>query len=106
MKGRDNAMRRTSTLLAAIAALSLALAPGFADARAGGGGSFGSRGGMTFSAPPRHAHRALFGAADAAEPDAEHPLARYRRRAAGLGQRRGDRRLDRALHPTEPFVIG
>jgi predicted lipid-binding transport protein (Tim44 family) len=52
MKGRDNAMRRTSTLLAAIAALSLALAPGFADARAGGGGSFGSRGGMTFSAPP------------------------------------------------------
>ena len=45
-------MRRTSTLLAAIAALSLALAPGFADARAGGGGSFGSRGGMTFSAPP------------------------------------------------------
>jgi predicted lipid-binding transport protein (Tim44 family) len=52
MKGRDNAMRRTSTVLAAIAALSLALAPGFADARAGGGGSFGSRGGMTFSAPP------------------------------------------------------
>ena len=45
-------MRRTSTVLAAIAALSLALAPGFADARAGGGGSFGSRGGMTFSAPP------------------------------------------------------
>jgi len=45
-------MRRTSFLLAAIAALSLALAPGLADARAGGGSSFGSRGSMTFSAPP------------------------------------------------------
>jgi len=45
-------MRRTSFLLAAVAALSLALAPGLADARAGGGGSFGSRGSMTFSAPP------------------------------------------------------
>ena len=45
-------MRRTSTLLAAIAALSLALAPGFADARAGGGGSFGRRRGRTFAAPP------------------------------------------------------
>jgi predicted lipid-binding transport protein (Tim44 family) len=45
-------MRRTSILLAAIAALSLALAPGLADARAGFGGSMGSRGSMTFSAPP------------------------------------------------------
>lgn len=45
-------MRRTPFLLAALAALSLALAPGLADARAGGGGSFGSRGSMTFSAPP------------------------------------------------------
>jgi len=45
-------MRRTSRLLAAIAALSLALAPGLADARAGGGSSFGSRGSMTWSAPP------------------------------------------------------
>jgi len=45
-------MRRTPRLLAAIAALSLALAPGLADARAGGGGSFGSRGSMTWSAPP------------------------------------------------------
>jgi predicted lipid-binding transport protein (Tim44 family) len=45
-------MRRTSSLLAAIAALSLALAPGLADARAGFGGSMGSRGSMTFSAPP------------------------------------------------------
>ena len=45
-------MRRTSTLLAAVAALSLALTPGLADARAGGGSSFGSRGGMTWSAPP------------------------------------------------------
>ena len=45
-------MRRTSSLLAAVAALALALAPGLADARAGGGGSFGSRGSMTWSAPP------------------------------------------------------
>jgi predicted lipid-binding transport protein (Tim44 family) len=45
-------MRRTSFVLAAGAALALALAPGLADARAGGGGSFGSRGSMTWSAPP------------------------------------------------------
>jgi predicted lipid-binding transport protein (Tim44 family) len=45
-------MRRTSLVLAACAALALALAPGMADARAGSGGSFGSRGGMTWSAPP------------------------------------------------------
>jgi predicted lipid-binding transport protein (Tim44 family) len=45
-------MRRTSTALAAFAALALALAPGLAEARAGGGSSFGSRGGMTWSAPP------------------------------------------------------
>ncbi len=45
-------MRRVSFLVAAIAALGLALAPGLADARAGFGGSFGSRGGMTWSAPP------------------------------------------------------
>jgi predicted lipid-binding transport protein (Tim44 family) len=43
---------RTSALLAAIAATSLALAPALADARAGAGGSFGSRGGYTYSAPP------------------------------------------------------
>ena len=45
-------MRRTSSLVAACAALALALAPGLAEARAGGGGSFGSRGSMTWSAPP------------------------------------------------------
>jgi len=39
-------------MFAAIAALSLALAPGLADARAGFGRSFGSRSGMTWSAPP------------------------------------------------------
>jgi predicted lipid-binding transport protein (Tim44 family) len=39
-------------MLAVFAALSLALAPGLADARAGGGSSFGSRGSMTWSAPP------------------------------------------------------
>jgi predicted lipid-binding transport protein (Tim44 family) len=43
-------MRRTSFAVAACAAL--ALAPGLADARAGSGGSFGSRGSMTWSAPP------------------------------------------------------
>ncbi len=45
-------MSRRFGLLAAVVALSLALAPGIADARAGGGGSFGSRGGFTYSAPP------------------------------------------------------
>lgn len=45
-------MRRTQFLLAAFAALSLLLAPGLADARAGSGSSFGSRGSMTYSAPP------------------------------------------------------
>ena len=45
-------MRRTSFVLAAFAALALSLAPGLADARAGGGGSMGSRGGRTWSAPP------------------------------------------------------
>lgn len=45
-------MRRTSLFLAAIAALAFALTPGLADARAGGGGSFGSRGSRTWSAPP------------------------------------------------------
>ena len=45
-------MRRTSTLIAAVAALALALSPGLAQARLGSGGSFGSRGSMTWSAPP------------------------------------------------------
>src|SRR4051794_3306992 len=45
-------MRRTSLGLAAVSALALALAPGLADARAGGGSSYGSRGSMTWSSPP------------------------------------------------------
>src|SRR5689334_16687682 len=45
-------MRRTSLGLAAVSAFALALAPGLADARAGFGGSMGSRGSMTWSAPP------------------------------------------------------
>lgn len=45
-------MRRVPAVLAAVAALSLALTPGPADARAGAGRSFGSRGGYTYSAPP------------------------------------------------------
>jgi predicted lipid-binding transport protein (Tim44 family) len=45
-------MRRASVFLAAIAALALLLTPGLADARAGSGGSFGSRGSRTWSAPP------------------------------------------------------
>src|SRR4051794_23474012 len=45
-------MRRTSALIAGSAALALALAPGLAEARAGGGSSSGSRGSMTYSAPP------------------------------------------------------
>ncbi len=43
---------RGSRLFAAIAVIGLLLAPAIADARLGGGGSMGSRGGMTFSAPP------------------------------------------------------
>jgi len=43
-------MARCCLLMVIVAAL--ALAPGFAEARAGSGGSFGSRGGMTWSAPP------------------------------------------------------
>jgi len=45
-------MRRSSTVLTAIAVAALALAPSFADARAGSGSSMGSRGGRTYSAPP------------------------------------------------------
>ena len=45
-------MRRTGFLAAALLAACLALAPGLAMARAGSGGSFGSRGGFTYSAPP------------------------------------------------------
>lgn len=45
-------MRRSNSFLAAIVTLALALAPGVAMAKAGGGFSFGSRGARTFSAPP------------------------------------------------------
>lgn len=44
-------MRRTSLMLAGFAALALALAPGLANARAGRGSSFGSRGSRTWVAP-------------------------------------------------------
>lgn len=43
---------RRPTFLAAIAALALVLTPTLADAAAGRGGSMGSRGSRTFSAPP------------------------------------------------------
>jgi predicted lipid-binding transport protein (Tim44 family) len=49
---KRNQMRRTPALIAGIAALTLALSPGLAEARAGSGSSFGSRGSMTYSAPP------------------------------------------------------
>ncbi len=52
LKQERGPLRRASLMFAAIAALCLALAPGLADARAGFGRSFGSRGGMTWSAPP------------------------------------------------------
>ncbi len=45
-------MTRLRFPLAAALALAVALAPGLALARVGGGGSMGSRGGFTFSAPP------------------------------------------------------
>ena len=45
-------MRRTSLVFATILAVTLALAPGLAFARAGSSSSFGSRGTRTYSAPP------------------------------------------------------
>ena len=45
-------MRSRLPALALIAALALVLTPGLADARAGAGSSFGSRGSQTWSAPP------------------------------------------------------
>lgn len=45
-------MSRTRFLIAALAAGAIALAPSLGFARAGGGASMGSRGGMTFSPPP------------------------------------------------------
>ena len=50
--GQRNTMRRTRLMLAIFAALSLALAPGLAEARLGGGGSVGSRGSQTYTPPP------------------------------------------------------
>lgn len=47
-----NPMYRWFRLLAAVVVLGLLLAPGLAEARAGMGSSFGSRGSMTWSAPP------------------------------------------------------
>ncbi len=49
---KRSVLRRTSFLLAGLSALALVLAPTLAEARAGGGSSFGSRGSMTWSAPP------------------------------------------------------
>jgi predicted lipid-binding transport protein (Tim44 family) len=45
-------MRSSRTIVALVAALLMAVAPGLALARAGSGASMGSRGGMTYSAPP------------------------------------------------------
>ncbi len=45
-------MSRSTSLVAALAVAALTLAPSLADARAGGGMSFGSRGARTYSAPP------------------------------------------------------
>jgi predicted lipid-binding transport protein (Tim44 family) len=45
-------MRRPAFLLTAMAALALVLTPVLAEARPGGGGSSGSRGSRTYSAPP------------------------------------------------------
>lgn len=49
---KRNVMHRSSVLLGAFVALAVAFSPGVSDARLGGGSSFGSRGGMTWSAPP------------------------------------------------------
>ncbi len=45
-------MRRTSVVIAAVIAVSLALAPGLGFARAGASSSMGSRGSQTFAPPP------------------------------------------------------
>ena len=45
-------MSRSTSLVAALAVAALTLAPSLADARAGGGSSFGSRGSRTYSTPP------------------------------------------------------
>ena len=45
-------MRRSRSFVAALAVAALVLAPSFADARAGFGGSMGSRGSRSYSAPP------------------------------------------------------
>jgi predicted lipid-binding transport protein (Tim44 family) len=45
-------MRRKASILAAFAVVALALAPGLAEARRGGGFSSGSRGARTYQAPP------------------------------------------------------
>jgi predicted lipid-binding transport protein (Tim44 family) len=45
-------MPRLRVSLAAVLAIAIALAPGLALARVGGGSSMGSRGGFTYSAPP------------------------------------------------------
>ncbi len=45
-------MKRSKTLITGVCAAALMLAPGLAMARAGNGSSMGSRGGMTYSAPP------------------------------------------------------
>ena len=55
-------VRLPTQFLALALAAAVVMAPGFALARAGGGGSFGSRGSMTFSAPPS-TNTAPFGAA-------------------------------------------
>jgi predicted lipid-binding transport protein (Tim44 family) len=52
MPTKSRIMRRSQLLFALFIACALALAPGMADARAGFGGSMGSRGSMTFSRPP------------------------------------------------------
>ena len=84
-------MRCASLMFAAIAALSLALASGFADARAGGGRSFGSRGGMTWSAPPSTS-TAPYGAQPMQRsftPSASSPGYGYAAPAYGYGARSG-----------------
>lgn len=57
--------RKRGSLLALTLAGLLALAPAIAEARMGGGGSFGSRGGRTWSAPP--STRTMPGAASSFE---------------------------------------
>jgi len=88
-KQTRNVLRHSSTLLAALVALAVVFAPGLADARLGGGGSFGSRGGMTWSAPPATRTAPNSGAAMQRSITPNNPSPGFGAGGAGFGPRSG-----------------